>query len=196
MNTDPNTTEGPPCVHLAAVGCSGSKYESTDALPAKDRYKGSYWVNKRKYGETCADEWRIISAEHNLLAPDTEIHYYERTPADLEGTPVDTSACLPSGTSVNTKLDVWGLAVYNGLSEWLTDVRKQHTPETTILLDVLLGRAYRDPLETAGVFDALAVREPLTIRFPFQEVDAAQGGLFQQIGWMSSAVEAASTATE
>mgnify|MGYP005852039653 CR=1 FL=1 len=179
---------------LAAVGCSGSKFEDAGTCPAKNLYKGSYWVNKKKYGEACADEWRIISAEHALLHPNTEITYYERTPADLEDIPVDTIAQLPSGAPVDDKLDAWALDVYNGLETWLTTL-SEDTSNRPVRLDILLGRSYRAPLESRDVFTALEEDRKLTIRFPFQEIEAAQGGLFQQIKWMGNAVDAAASPT-
>lgn len=179
-------------ITLAAVGCSGSKYETANLLPAKDRYKGAYWTNKRKYGQVCADAWQIISAQYGLLAPDTEIPYYERTPSDLTGVPVDTGAQLPTGVPVTDKLDAWGFNVHTGLKRWLNNIT-DGTQCDHIRLEVLLGTQYREPLEARGVFTDLATTSSITVTvtFPFQDIEAAQGGMFQQIGWMNSAVERA-----
>jgi hypothetical protein len=60
-------------------------------------------------------------------------------------------------------------------------------------LQVLLGRDYRDPLEERGVFDALRAPAGLSVAFPYQEVEQAQGGMIQQIDWMGDAADAATT---
>jgi len=177
-------------VRLAAVGCSGSKFEDDGLLPAKARYKGSYWSGKREYGEVCADDWRVLSAEHAVLDPATPIAYYERTPDDLRGIPVDSDARLPTGAAVDTLLDQWALEVHEGLATWLSDVAGGVDPRD-VELEILLGRDYRDPLETRGVFDALETPGDLTVSFPFQDIEQAQGGMIPQIGWMGDAVEAA-----
>lgn len=179
-------------IHLAAVGCSGSKFDDTEPLPARERYKGSYWQNKRKYGEYVADQMKIISAEHDVLDPDTQIEYYERTPDDWEGVSIESSARLPAGSQAETKLDQWALNVYEGLNEWINSEAGQWA-ENNIHLDILLGKAYLQPLEERGVFDALTTQSELSIRYPFQEVDEAQGGLFEQIGWMADQIEDAKT---
>ncbi|WP_135823001.1 DUF6884 domain-containing protein [Halostella litorea] len=175
-------------LRLAAVGCSGSKFEDDDPMPAKDRYKGAYWVNKRRYYETCADDGRIISAEHAVLHPGTPIDYYEKTPDDLRGIPIDSDQRLPNGDAVTTLLDRWALDVHEQLAAWLHEAAGGIDPRD-VDLEILLGTDYRDPLAARGVFDALRIPGALAVSFPFQEVEQAQGGLFEQIGWMSDAVE-------
>ncbi|WP_066418970.1 hypothetical protein [Halorubrum aethiopicum] len=175
-------------LRLAAVGCSGSKYEDDGLLPAEERYKGAYWSNKGGYGEL-RDDWRVISAEHDVLHPETPIAYYERTPDDWRGIPVDSDARLPSGEPVDTRLDLWALTVHEGLAAWIAKTTDDVDPRD-VELEVLLGHAYRDPLEERGVFDALRAPGDLTVLFPFQEVEAAQGGMFEQIGWMSDEIDA------
>lgn len=176
-------------LRLAAVGCSGSKFEDDEMMPAKERYKGAYWSNKRGYGEI-QDDWRIISAEHDVLHPETSIEWYERTPEDWRGVPVHSDARLPSGDPVKTRLDQWALDVYEGLSKWLYDATDDVDPRD-IVVEVLLGTAYREPLEQRGVFDALRAPGNLAVSFPFQEVEQAQGGMFEQIDWMGDEIEAA-----
>lgn len=176
-------------VTLVAVGCSGSKHEDDGTMPAAERYKGSYWAGKRRYYETVGDDGRIISAEHAVLDPETPIEYYEKTPDDLRGIPVDSTERLPTGDAVTTLLDRWALDVYEGLSAWLDDVAGGLDPRD-VRLEVLLGRDYRDPLEARGVFDALRIPGALDITFPFQSVEQAQGGMIQQIDWMGDAADA------
>ncbi|ELZ38796.1 hypothetical protein C471_09230 [Halorubrum saccharovorum DSM 1137] len=176
-------------LRFVAVGCSGSKHDVAGAVPAKDLYRRAYWTCKREYGETLGDEWTIISAEHAVLDPDEPIEYYERTPDDLAGVPVDSSERLPTGEPVTTLLDQWALRVYEGITEWVSSVSGLDPRD--IELEILLGRSYRDPLEARGVFDRLRARGDLSIRFPFQEVEQAAGGNGNQMGWMSDEVEAA-----
>ncbi len=152
---------------LVAVGCSGSKHPDDGPMPARERYKGSYWAGKRRYYETIGDAGQIISAEHGLLHPETPIEDYERTPDDLRGVPIDSDHRLPSGDGVSTLLDRWALDVFEGLVEWLDDAAGGIDPRD-VELEILLGRDYRDPLEERGVFDALNTRGTLEISFPFQ----------------------------
>jgi len=176
-------------LRLAAVGCSGSKYEDDEPMPANERYKGAYWSNKRGYGES-QDDYRVISAEHDVLHPNAEIEYYERTPDDWRGIPVDSDGRLPSGDSVDTRLDQWALDVYEGLSEWISKATDCVDPRD-IELEVLLGKQYREPLESRGVFDSLRAPGELAVSFPFQDVEQAQGGMFEQMDWMSDEIETA-----
>lgn len=175
-------------IRLTALGCSGSKHNVEDPVPAKDLYKRSYWTVKRRYGETVPDDWRIISAEHAVLDPETEIGYYERTPEDLRGIPVDSNQRLPDGSPVQTLLDEWALRVYHGLSEWLETAAGGVDPRD-VELEILLGRSYRDPLEDRGVFEALRIPGDLTVTFPFQEEEQAKGGNGNQMGWMTDRVD-------
>lgn len=173
---------------LVAVGCSGSKHRDEKPMPAKDRYNSGYWTCKQRYGETISDSWRIISAEHAVLDPETQIEYYERTPEDLEGIPIDSPHRLPNSQSVSTLLDQWALEVYNGLQRWIETISSSVDPRDTEL-QVLLGRKYRTPLEQRGVFDALRAQGELLITFPFQEKEGAQGGQGYQMKWMNSKVD-------
>lgn len=175
---------------LAAVGCSGSKHEDDGLLPARDRYKRAYWVCKRRYGDVVADDWQIISAEYGLLDPDQPIPYYERTPEDLRGVPVDSDQRLPTGEPVRTLLDRWALDVHEALAQWLDDVAGGLDPRD-VELEVLVGRRYKEPLEERGVFDRLRAPASLSVVWPFQEVEQAQGGNGNQMGWLSDMVDAA-----
>ena len=174
---------------LVAVGCSGSKHDVDGAVPAADLYKSAYWTCKDDYSATVGDDRRIISAEHAVLHPDAKIGYYERTPDDLRGIPVDADQRLPNGDPVRTLLDLWAVSVYDGLAEWLRNESAGIDPRD-VEGEVLLGRRYRDPLETRGVFEALRIPGELKISFPFQEVEQAQGGNGNQMGWMTDEVAA------
>jgi len=181
-------------VRLVAVGCSGSKHDGDGrAIPAKYRYKGGYWTNKRDYAETIGDEWSVISAEFGLLRPDDRIPYYKRVPKHLRGIPVDADQRLPNGERVDTMLDHWALRVYEGLAQWLRAAVDAIDPRD-IELEILLGRKYADPLKDRGVFERLAAPADLEVSFPFRsEVDYSNGGgIGNQRSWMVGRVEAAS----
>lgn len=184
-------------VTLVAVGCSGSKHEDDEPLPAADRYRGGYWTNKSEYAEAVADDWRIISAEHGLLDPETKIAYYEKTPEDLEGRPVDAAGRLPSGDEVTTLLDLWALTVHESLAEWIEDAAGGADPRD-VELQVLLGKKYQKRLEKHNVFDALRARRELTISFPFrEEVDYSDGGgIGKQRNWLSERTAEVRAATD
>jgi len=64
-------------MRIALVSCVKSK-RSTPA-PAKDLYTSPLFCGLRKYAESNADVWYILSAEHGLLSPDQVIAPYERT---------------------------------------------------------------------------------------------------------------------
>lgn len=175
---------------LVAVGCSSSKDDTDDLVAARDRYEGAYWSCKRRYGETLADEWSIISAQFGVLDPCEEIPYYERTTDDIEGIPVDSDKRLPSGDDVLTLLDQWAVQVYEGLTTWLQSAAGGIDPRD-VELEVLLGEKYKKPLQERAVFDRLRIPGDVTVSFPFQEVEQAQGGNGYQMGWMTDEVEAA-----
>lgn len=173
---------------LAAVGCSASKVDIEEPVPAADRYQSAYWACKRDYGEQVADDYRILSAKYAVLEPSWEIPDYDRTVEDLEGIPVDSEARLPDGSRVATMLDEWAVRVYEGLQEWLDDATDAVDPRD-VTLQVLLGEEYRSHLEKRGVFEALRASGDLSVAFPFQEREPAQGGIGYQMGWMSDEVE-------
>ncbi|MFP8891867.1 DUF6884 domain-containing protein (plasmid) [Natrialbaceae archaeon A-CW2] len=177
-------------IRLVAVGCSGTKDHSSDPLPAKDRYAGGYWTNKREYYETTGDDGRIISAEHGLLDPDEPIEYYETHVTDLDDIPVDHDGRLPNGDDVRTLTDLWAFNVHNGLANWLTDAAGDVDPRD-VHLEVLLGKDYESRLRERDVFDGLRIRGDLEIVFPFREVEGLTG-IGKQREWMANTVASAS----
>jgi len=175
-------------VTLVAVGCSSTKHDVEDTLPAAELYKSAYWTCKRDYGDNVGDEYRILSAKHDVLHPEREIEHYDRSVTDIEGIPVDRDARLPGGREVQTLLDEWALRVYNGLQTWLHEAAGGIDPRD-VELEVLLGRNYRSRLEDRGVFQALRAPGSVTVSFPFQEAEQAQGGIGKQMGWMKDTVK-------
>jgi len=177
-------------VTLVAVGCSGSKHDADKPEPAAQLYRGAYWSCKRDYGETVGSDWRIISAQHAVLDPVSEIDTYERVPDDLRGVPVDSQKRLPNGDEVVSLLDQWALRVYEELTQWVWNIANGLDPRD-VELEVLLGRSYRGPLEDRGVFERLRATGEVTVSFPFQEIEQAQGGNGNQMSWMTDEVASA-----
>lgn len=64
---------------IAFVGCGSSKLEldENQTVAAKDLYDSNYFSLKQEYAEECCDEWKILSAKHGLLDPETEIETYD-----------------------------------------------------------------------------------------------------------------------
>lgn len=176
-------------MELVAVGCSSSKHDDECPLPAAERYKGNYWQSKRDYAEATGDAWHIISAKYGLLSPTREITEYNRSVGDLEGVPVDSDQRLPSGESVTTLLDRWALRVYEGLTAWLSQTAGGVDPRD-VVLEILLGHAYEDPLRDRGVFDALRARGDVTVSYPFREHEGLTG-IGKQMAWLSDRAEEA-----
>src|SRR5437868_1817333 len=62
---------------VALVACVKTK--SDHAVPAKDLYSSPLFRMSRRYAESNADRWFILSAEHGLLDPKTITHPYDTT---------------------------------------------------------------------------------------------------------------------
>jgi len=57
------------------VQCVNSKRD-TEA-PAKDLYDSTYFDVMRRYTEATQDNWRILSAKHGLIHPETKVEPYD-----------------------------------------------------------------------------------------------------------------------
>lgn len=60
---------------MILVQCVNSKRD-TEA-PAKDLYDSTYFDVMRRYAEATQDNWRILSAKHGLIHPETVIEPYD-----------------------------------------------------------------------------------------------------------------------
>lgn len=69
--------QNPNMANVALVSCVKQKRASP--VPAADLYTSPLFRGLRRYAETHADTWYILSAEHGLLRPDQVIEPYERT---------------------------------------------------------------------------------------------------------------------
>lgn len=62
---------------IALVSCVKSKRSS--AAAAQDLYVSSLFQGLRRFAQSNADAWYILSAEHGLLRPDELVSPYEKT---------------------------------------------------------------------------------------------------------------------
>ena len=62
---------------IALVGCV--KEKASRELPAEDLYTSTLFRRRRQYVESSCDEWWILSAEHGLVHPRTELAPYDVT---------------------------------------------------------------------------------------------------------------------
>lgn len=69
---------------LVIVGCGSAKQdlEEDETVPARDLYTSNFAHLKRDYGDAHGG-MRILSAEHGIVRPDTEIGYYDTHISDL-----------------------------------------------------------------------------------------------------------------
>lgn len=148
---------------IVLVGCGAAKVDVDDAVPARELYTSNYFDLKRRYAETFGDQWAILSAEHAILLPSSEVAPYETTMDDVSSTK-------------------WADEVIGGLTAVV------HTAQafggidspSTISIEVLAGRDYVRPLRSR-----LANLEVGEVRYPFDETS----GIGDQMGWLSSQLE-------
>jgi hypothetical protein len=151
----------------ALVGCGDAKHGGL--LPAREKYRSTYFNLKRDFAETLCARWWILSAKFGLLNPDRVIDDYDVAITDDD---VETTQ--------------WVEKVRTALStvEW---------PETTVdgrdLVWELYALAGSDYLEAAdGDGNAVRVQLPkvtpehVTIRFPFDDLP----GIGYQNGWLAA----------
>lgn len=118
-------------MRIALVSCVKSK-RSTPA-PARELYTSQLFRGFRRVAERSADRWFILSAEHGLLDPSTEIHPYERTLNNMPRSErliwsaavrAQLERALPAGCDV---VIYAGERYREGLVEWLRE--RGHTVE-------------------------------------------------------------------
>ena len=64
-------------VTVALVACGKRKLDHP--APARDLYTGPLFRRAAAYAEIRCDRWYVLSAFHGLVAPDTELHPYDRS---------------------------------------------------------------------------------------------------------------------
>jgi hypothetical protein len=125
---------------IALVSCVKTKASAPS--PAKDLYVSPLFRGLRRYAESNADAWFILSAEHGLLHPDQIVAPYEKT---LGKMPVSLRRA-------------WSDRVVAELDAAL------HPAPAQLL--VLAGVLYRAPVVTWSTRHAIPVTFPMD-RLPF-----------------------------
>jgi hypothetical protein len=144
---------------LVIVGCGAAKRDTE--TEARDLYTSTYFKKKRAYAETIGDDYRILSAEHGLVAADDVLAPYETHIDDLDDRELDALAHSVGMELINT-------CVFEEFDE----------------VRVLAGKSYLDPLREREAF----ATAPATVRFPLQEADC--GGIGEQMQWLDERVAA------
>lgn len=66
---------------VALVGCV--KIKASTCCPAKDLYLSPLFRYMKRYAETRADSWYILSARYGLLHPDRQVQPYNETLSEM-----------------------------------------------------------------------------------------------------------------
>lgn len=116
---------------IVLVQCTATKREQRSV--ARELYAASsYFCAMRKYAEAKGDAWFILSAEHGLITPDTELDPYNTWIGD-----VDT--------------EEWAAGVREELETYVG------AGET---VELVAGKKYADPLQDALADSDFVVVEP------------------------------------
>lgn len=122
---------------LILIGCVKSKQNCMRA--AKDLYNSPLWRYRRAYAEQSGSSWYILSAEHGLLAPETEIEPYDVTLRELSA----------------SKRRAWSKCVLDELSKEFSSLKES-------VIEIHAGKHYVEYGLAQGLSDAGAnVRRPL-----------------------------------
>ena len=172
LQTDGNGHENPsrddPNVRRAAlVGCGDAKHDGL--LPAREKYRSTYFGLKRDFAETLCTRWWILSAKFGLLDPDQVIADYDVAITDDD---VDTAQ--------------WVENVRTALSAVMWSETTEDGRDLLWELYVLVGSDYLEAADQEG--RTLRVQLPditpehVTIRFPFDDL----AGIGYQNGWLAA----------
>ena len=122
---------------LILIGCVKSKQNCMRV--AKDLYNSPLWRYRRAYAEQSGSSWYILSAEHGLLAPETEIEPYDVTLSELSA----------------SKRRAWSQCVLDELSKKFSSLEES-------VIEIHAGKNYVDYGLAQGLSDAGAiVQRPL-----------------------------------
>lgn len=150
---------------VALVGCGSAKHPGL--LPAGAKYSSNYAGLKRDYAEEIADHWAIVSAKHHVVEPHEWIGDYDESVRDKS----------PSERAL------WGEITGNNLISFLCDIEQYAGYPSEVHL--LLGKAYRDPIEDQLRF--LRGDPNIEVVDPFE----GTSGIGEQMSELKSAVEEA-----
>jgi hypothetical protein len=144
------------------IGCGSAKRDAGNGpYPAEELYTSTYFAKKRFYAATVGDEWRILSAEYGIIAPDRELHPYDTRVGEFGDA---------------ERID-WAQDVLADLTEWLNSPLDAGVD---VKLEVLAGSNYIEPLRDA-LLDMADDKSPLTVDFPFDKTS----GIGEQMAWLS-----------
>lgn len=143
----------------ALVGCGDAKHDGP--LPARDKYRSTYFGLKRAFADQLCERWWILSAKYGLLNPDRVIDDYDVaiTDDDIDETEWAASV-LEDLATVEWGTDQWDLYALAG-----SDYLEAATPNTTTLRVQL----------------SEVTPENVTVRFPFDNL----AGIGYQNGWLA-----------
>ncbi|MFA9418001.1 DUF6884 domain-containing protein [Natrinema sp. HArc-T2] len=131
---------------VALVGCGSEKREQQ--TEAKSLYTSSYFAKKRQWAEGC-DAWRILSAEHGVVHPETALEPYNTAMDDL--TEADTQ-------------------------EWARDVMDDLRPFLAAFDEVVIlaGSDYVDPISDEIEQADVTIRWPFQGKRLFEQMEWLQ----------------------
>jgi hypothetical protein len=160
--------QGGPLIRRAAlVGCGDAKHDGL--LPARKKYRSTYFGLKRDFAETFCARWWILSAKFGLLEPDRVIDDYDVAITDDDVDPAQ-----------------WVENVRTALSDVMWPATTESGQELVWELYALAGSDYLEAADQDGT--SLRVQLPditpehVTIRFPFDDL----AGIGYQNGWLAA----------
>ena len=121
-------------MRVALVSCV--KRKQTVPAPARELYVSALFRGMRRFAESHADRWFILSAEHGLVTPETVVAPYERT--------------LNRMTAQERR--AWAARV-------LESLEREVSPGDTVVL--LAGKRYREGIVPALEARRIEVQIPL-----------------------------------
>lgn len=148
---------------FALVACGSAKQD--EPAPAKDLYSSTYFRKKRQYATQHCSDWRILSAKHGLVHPDTVLEPYDASLSPRHDSYIG-----------DDEVRHWCQQVQASLTALATELPNPAAVE----LIVLAGEAYIDPIEPALIGGGWI------LRFPFRGC----GGLPGQMRLLSDRLEA------
>lgn len=161
---------------VVLVACAKSKCDSS--ARAEDIYTSSLFQKSRRLAGLLiqsgrADAWRVLSAKHGLLHPSKRIEPYNETLKNFG----------------DEKTNQWAAQVTRDLPRQLEEESGAVRPEE-IVVTILGGRAYREPLLKMWSRSESARYAPACIHCPFEGMPG-NGRMMQWLGQMSEMLEKA-----
>lgn len=145
---------------LYLVGCGQSKAD--EPREAQHLYTSSYFTVKSEAAQELGDDWRILSAQHGVVMPETELEPYDTSINDLEDQELDSFR-----EQIRRELHRW-------VGGYCRDVADDGS--AVVELRILLGQDYHRKIQP--VLEDLKRERAgnLRTRNPFAEMDANGNG--------------------